>query len=256
MTIILYLIVFLYGIVIGSFLNVCILRIPAGETIVSERSHCTTCGHTLHWYDLFPLFSYLFLRGRCRYCGAHISAQYPIIEGLNGVLWVATFGIIGWTWEALLVCLMISALIVLSVIDWRTYEIPLGVNIFILVLGVVRLVMTLVNESTRATYPEYIIGFFAVSVFLWLIYIATKGKGIGGGDIKLMAASGLFLGWKLGLMSLIFGCLFGSVIHLARMKFAGEGRVLAMGPYLSAGILVAMWWGEPILNWYLGFFGL
>lgn len=253
-TVILYCLIFLYGIVIGSFLNVCILRIPAGETIVTERSHCTKCSHVLHWYDLFPLFSWIALKGRCRYCGAPISKQYPIVEGLNGVLWVLTFALCGWSWNTVLACLMISALVVLSVIDWRTYEIPFGINVFIFVLGVVRLVMTIVNESTRATFYEYLIGFIAVSGFLYLIFLATKGKGIGGGDIKLMAASGLFLGWKLSLLSLIFGCFFGSVIHITRMKVSGEGRVLAMGPYLSGGILVAVWFGDAILKWYMGLF--
>lgn len=250
----LYTLVFLYGIVIGSFLNVCILRIPEGESIVSKRSHCTTCGHHLAWYDLFPLFSYLFLRGRCRYCGAKISAQYPVIEALNGVLWVLTFVICGWTVTSVLICLMISALIVLSVIDWRTYEIPFGINIVIFALGIIRLVLTLVNKETRGTWPEYVIGFFAVSLFLLIVYFVTKGNGIGGGDIKLMAAGGLFLGWKLCLMSFIFGCLFGCIIHLARMKLSGEGRMLAMGPYLSAGMLVALWFGEKILNLYVSLF--
>ena len=253
-TLILYLIIFLYGIVVGSFLNVCILRIPAGESIVTERSHCTSCSHVLHWYDLFPLFSWIFLKGRCRYCGAPISKQYPIIEGLNGVLWVLTFALCGWSFDTVLACLMISALVVLSVIDWRTFEIPFGINVCIFVLGVVRLACSIMDESTRATFPEYIIGFFAVSVPLLIIFYATRGRGIGGGDIKLMAAAGLFLGWKMILLSLMLGCLFGSVIHIARMKLAGEGRVLAMGPYLSAGILIAVWFGQQIVNWYMGFF--
>lgn len=256
-------IVFLFGIVIGSFLNVCILRIPEGESIVTERSHCTSCGHVLQWYDLFPLFSYLFLRGRCRYCGAHISAQYPVIEGLNGVLWVVTSLICGWSIDTVLICMLISALIVLSVIDWRTYEIPFGVNVFIFVLGMARVVLKLAlgqnAESFRrfaavGSWGEHMIGFFAVSGFLLLVYLITKGKGIGGGDIKLMAAAGLFLGWRMSLLSLILGCFFGSVIHIARMKLSGEGKMLALGPYLSGGMLLTLWVGEQILRWYSGFF--
>ena len=254
MMVLVYSLIFLYGIVIGSFLNVCILRIPAHETIVTKRSHCTTCGHTLKWYDLFPLFSYLFLKGRCRYCGAKISAQYPIIEALNGVLWVLSFWIMGFELNTLLACLVISALISLSVVDWRTFEIPIGFNIAIFVCGVLKVVLLLVSGEPFSATLEYIIGFFAVSLFLLLIFIVTKGNGIGGGDIKLMAASGLFLGWRLSILSLIFGCLFGSVIHIARMKISHEGRVLAMGPYLSGGILVAMWFGDWILNWYLRLF--
>ena len=96
------------------------------------------------------------------------------------------------------------------------------------------------------------IGFFAVSVPLFIIYIVSKGRGIGGGDVKLMAAAGLLLGWKLALLALMAGCLYGSVIHIARMKISGEGRVLAMGPYLSAGILTAVWFGNAIVEWYEG----
>ena len=292
-TVLLYLIVFLYGIVIGSFLNVCILRIPIKESIVTKRSHCVKCGHELAWYDLFPLFSYLFLRGKCRYCGEKISAQYPIVEGLNGLLWVLTFVIVGWEWESVFICLIISALIVVTIVDWRTFEIPFGVVIYLTVIGVIHLAYVIIcrqmslaagnggerviidvvemtmNDGTpftmeyttrfiagiaHAPWYEYVIGFFAVSVPLLLIYLISKGKGIGGGDIKLMAAAGLLLGWKLILLALIAGCLYGSVIHIIRMKVSKEGRVLAMGPYLSAGILTALWFGEPIIEWYTGMF--
>ena len=95
--ILLYIFIFLYGIVIGSFLNVVILRVPEGESLITKRSHCTSCSHVLHWYDLFPLFSYVFLKGHCRYCGAKISAQYPIIEASNGILWVLMFLICGFS---------------------------------------------------------------------------------------------------------------------------------------------------------------
>lgn len=249
-----YIFIFLYGIVIGSFLNVCILRIPAHENIVSERSHCTACGHILRWYDLFPVFSYIALRGRCRYCGAKISVQYPIIEALNGLLWVFTFRIMGFSLITMLACLVISSLLALSVIDWRTFEIPIGFNIAIFVCGTLKLLIVFIEYKTPAALLQYVIGFFAVSLVLLLLYVLTKGKGIGGGDIKLMAASGLFLGWRLSILSLILGCLFGSVIHIARMKISHEGRVLAMGPYLSAGIIISLWFGEPLLNLYLGLF--
>lgn len=239
--------IFIYGIVIGSFLNVCILRIPAHETIVSKRSHCMSCNYQLEWYDLVPVFSWLFLRGRCRQCGEKISVQYPIIEALNGIMWVVTFEIYGFEWTSVLMCLLISALIVLSVIDWRTYEIPFGINVFIFVLGVIGTIID------RQNWLLHIIGFFLVSGIFLIIYLITKGKGIGGGDIKLMAAAGLLLGWKLIILALICGCLYGSVIHIIRMKVSKAGRVLAMGPYLSGGILTAVWFGEVILQWYASF---
>lgn len=249
-TILLYILIFLYGIIIGSFLNVCICRIPKKENIVTTRSHCTSCGNQLKWYDLIPLFSWLALGGRCRKCKARISVQYPIIEALNGILWLIIFSVCGFRIETALYCMMASALLALSVIDFRTYEIPLGFNLMIAALGLIRVLTDLSNWS------EYVIGFFAVSVPLYVIYLITKGRGIGGGDIKLMAAAGLLLGWKLILPAFLLGCILGSVIHLLRMRFSSAANVLAMGPYLSAGILIAALWGNRLLSWYLGLYGL
>lgn len=240
-----YLITFLYGIVIGSFLNVCIYRIPKKENIVNVRSHCMNCGHKLQWYELVPLFSYLFLRGRCHACKARISVQYPIIEALNGILYVIIVLCNGITVDSLLYCLLTSALLTLSVIDFRTFEIPSGINIFILILGIVR---TALDDQNIISH---IIGFFIVSAFIGLIIWATKGRGMGGGDMKLMAACGLFLGWKLILMAFLLGCILGSVIHICRMRLTHCDHVLALGPYLSMGIFISMLWGNQIINWYV-----
>ena len=243
-----YIIIFLYGIVIGSFLNVCIYRIPKQESIVKVRSHCMDCGYQLKWYDLVPLFSYIALRGKCRKCGARLSAQYPIIEAANGLLYCIVFYVLGFTVYSGLICLLVSALLALSVIDFRTYEIPIGFNVFILTLGLIHLALDYRN------WLQYVIGLVAVSGFLYVIYLATKGRGIGGGDIKLMAACGLFLGWKLIVLALVLGCVIGAVIHVARMRLVKADRVLAMGPYLSVGVLIAALWGERILSWYIGFY--
>lgn len=245
---ILYAVAFLYGIVIGSFLNVCILRIPLKESIAKKRSHCMNCGYQLAWYDLIPLFSYLFLRGKCRKCGSHISLQYPLVEALNGVLYVLIFLVNGWSIDSVIYCLLASALIVLSVIDFRTYEIPFGINLFILALGLIHLIFHL------GDWVDYGIGLLAVSGFLWILYQVTKGAAIGGGDVKLMGAAGLLIGWKLSVLAFLLGCILGSVIHLIRMKVSGAEHRLAMGPYLSAGILIAVLWGNQFLNWYLGSF--
>lgn len=247
MDLILYLLIFLYGIVIGSFLNVCIYRIPLGESIAKERSHCMTCGYQLRWYDLVPLFSWLALRGKCRKCKTPISPQYPIIEGINGVLYVLIFAVNGFSLVSVLYCLMASALLALSVIDFRTYEIPFGFNVFIGVLGVIRL------ASDLAHWSDYVIGFFAISVVLELLLIISKGRAIGGGDVKLMAAAGLLVGWKLIILAFFIGCILGSVIHIIRMKVSQAEHVLAMGPYLSAGILISALWGTNFINWYFGF---
>lgn len=248
--IIFYIIIFLYGIVIGSFLNVCIYRLPQKENIAKVRSHCMNCGYQLRWYDLVPVFSYLCLRGRCRKCKEKISIQYPVIEALNGVLYCIIFAEYGFSIETLLYALLFSALITLSVIDFRTYEIPLGINIFILALGLVRVVTDYTN------WLGYAIGLFCVSGFLYLIYLVTKGRGIGGGDIKLMAVCGILLGWKLVILSFVLGCIIGSVIHLIRMKVSGEGHVLAMGPYLAVGVMISTLYGERLIHWYLSCLGI
>lgn len=241
----LYIVVFIYGLLIGSFLNVLIYRIPKKENIAVVRSHCMKCNYQLKWYDLVPLFSWLFLRGKCRKCGEKISIQYPIIEATNGILYLLVFYKFGLSIESLLYCLLFSALLALSVIDFRTYEIPVGFNYFILILGLVRLVTDYVNWS------NYVIGFLAVSTFLFIIIIVSKGRAMGGGDMKLMATCGLLIGWKLIVLAFLLGCILGSVIHIIRMRVSGEDHVLAMGPYLSMGVALAVLFGNQWINWYL-----
>lgn len=244
----LYIILFLYGIVIGSFLNVCIYRIPKQENIAKVRSHCMQCDHQLKWYELIPLFSYLLQGGKCRVCKTKISVQYPLIEGANGILYVFIFMINGINVDSLLYCLLTSTLLVLSVIDFRTYEIPIGINYFILVLGVLRTVLH------NAHWADHVIGFFAVSVVLYIIIIATKGRGIGGGDMKMMAVCGLFLGWKGIILAFLLGCIIGSVVHVIRMRVTKCDHVLALGPYLSIGVFISMLWGAQWISWYFGQF--
>ena len=240
-----YILIFTFGIVIGSFLNVCIYRIPMHETVVTERSHCMRCGYQLSWYDLIPVFSWLCLGGKCRKCKEPISPQYPIVEATNGVLYLLIFAVCGFELESIIYCLMASALLVLSVIDWRTYEIPIGINIFILVLGILHIIIDYHN------WLNYVIGFFGISVVLLILFYVSGGRAIGGGDVKLMAAAGVVIGWKLIILAFFIGCIVGSVIHLIRMKVSGAQKVLAMGPYLAIGIMIATLWGENLISWYL-----
>ena len=237
-----------FGVVVGSFLNVCIYRIPRRETIVTVPSHCMSCGYRLRWFDLIPVASWLALRGKCRKCGAALSAQYPIVEAGNGLLWALTFAVCGWSAETALACLVLSALLVISVIDWRTYEIPPGLNLFIGAAGVLRLLLK------PAGWPMALAGCAAVSGFLLLVYAVTRGPGIGGGDIKLMAAAGLFLGLANCITAFLFGCLYACLVHPVRMRRKKAGSMLALGPYLAAGILTAIWFGNRIVGWYLSLF--
>lgn len=241
----LYIVVFLFGLLIGSFLNVLIYRIPKKENFIVARSHCMSCNYQLKWYDLVPLFSWIFLRGRCRKCREKISIQYPIVEALNGCLYLLVFYRFGLSIDSLLYCFLFSALIALSVIDFRTYEIPVGFNYFILALGLVRVATDYQN------WLNYVIGFFSVSAFLFILIVVSKGRAMGGGDMKLMATCGLLIGWKLIILAFLLGCILGSVIHIIRMKVSDEDHVLALGPYLSMGVALAVLFGNQWIDWYL-----
>ena len=240
-----YIVIFIFGITIGSFLNVCIYRIPLHQSIVTVSSHCMTCGRKLKWYDMIPVFSWLLLGGKCRSCKSKISLQYPVIESLNGILYVVICLVNGMDLFSLFYCLMTSALLTLSLIDWRTYEIPPGINAFLFILGVAAAVLD------RGNLLSHLAGMVCVSGFLGILYLISRGRAIGGGDIKLMFACGLILGWKQILLAFLLGCIIGSVIHLIRIRVQGEGHVLAMGPYLSAGIFLAALWGNAWISWYI-----
>jgi len=245
MLVIPYILAAIFGLAVGSFLNVCILRIPAGESIVTAPSCCPRCGKRLRWYELIPVFSWLFLRGRCGGCKSPISIQYPLVEAATGVLYVVIFHRFGYSAETVLYSLMCSALLALSVIDFRTFEIPPGFNVFLLIVGAARLL-----TDIRA-WPLYVIGFFAVSVVLLIVWLVTGGRGVGGGDVKLMAVCGLILGWERIVAAFFIGCIAGSVVHLVLMAVKGAGRKLALGPYLSVGIFIAALWGDFIINAYV-----
>ena len=240
-----YIVIFIFGITIGSFLNVCIYRIPLHQSIVTVSSHCMTCGRKLKWYDMIPVFSWLLLGGKCRSCKSKISRQYPVIESLNGILYVVICLVNGTDLFSLIYCLMTSALLTLSLIDWRTYEIPPGINAFLFILGVAAAVLD------RGNLLSHLAGMVCVSGFLGILYLISRGRAIGGGDIKLMFACGLILGWKQIILAFLLGCIVGSVIHLIRIRVQGEGHVLAMGPYLSAGIFLAALWGNAWISWYI-----
>lgn len=240
-----YIVIFIFGITIGSFLNVCIYRIPLHQSIVTVSSHCMTCGRKLKWYDMIPVFSWLLLGGKCRSCKSKISLQYPVIESLNGILYVVICLVNGMNLFSLIYCLMTSALLTLSLIDWRTYEIPPGINAFLFILGVAAAVLD------RGNLLSHLAGMVCVSGFLGILYLISRGRAIGGGDIKLMFACGLILGCKQIILAFLLGCIIGSVIHLIRIRVQGEGHVLAMGPYLSAGIFLAALWGNAWISWYI-----
>lgn len=250
MDILIFIMLFLLGACVGSFCNVLIYRIPREEEFVKTPSHCMTCGHELKWYELIPVFSWLIQGGKCRACGVKLSAQYPVVEAVNGLMWLLTGILFRGDWLTVgLYCGLFSLLLVLSVIDWREFIIPNGINLAIFVLGVVRLVTDLDN------WLLYLIGMLAVSLVFLLLHVLTGGNGLGMGDVKLVAAAGLLLGWPKMILAVLVGSVAGAVIHSVRMK-RGAGRKLAFGPYLAAGIWFSALFGEPLINAYLSLFGL
>jgi len=234
------------GLLIGSFLNVCIYRIPRKEDIVYTPSHCMNCGHKVKWYDLIPVISYILLGGKCRNCKKHISIQYPIIELSNGAAYLGIYYMFGSSIETILYCGLFSILLVISIIDFRHYIIPNGTVIFIGILGIVQVSFDITH------WIKYLIGFFIVSSFLLILAIITKGK-LGGGDIKLMATAGLLLGWDKIILALFIGSILGSVIGITLLitKIIKRNQLIPFGPFLSIGIIIAAIFGNELLNWYV-----
>lgn len=235
------------GLCVGSFCNVLIFRIPRGEEFVRSHSHCMACGHTLQWFELIPLLSFLVQGGKCRACRAPISRQYPIVEALNAALWLAAAITAGDMLSCVLLSVLSSILVCIAVIDWRTFTIPNGLNLAIFLLGLVRL------ATDFDGWLGYLLGMVSVGGLFFLLWFATQGRGLGMGDVKLMAAAGLLLGWMNILLAMIVGSVAGAVIHSVRMR-RGAGKKLAFGPYLAFGIWFAALFGNAVWGAYLSLF--
>lgn len=251
--------VFLMGVCIGSFLNVLIIRIPAKENFTTTNSHCMSCNHRLYPKDLVPLFSWIFLGGKCRYCKAKISPQYPIVEAFNGIMYALVFWFVtdcNLNLATVGYCLAISALIVASAIDFKIMEIPDSMWVTILVGGILVYINDLIaNGFVFENLIERVIGFFTASTILFVLAVITKG-GMGGGDIKLMAACGFLLGWQLVLLSLIFGALSGTIYFIVvylknRNKEEKMDHKVPFAPHLALAVAVCIFVGQQFLDWYL-----
>ncbi len=238
----------LYGLVIGSFLNVCIYRIPRGISVAKGRSRCTSCGHVLGVLDLIPVFSFIFLRGRCRYCKSHFSPRYALVELLTGFLFALCYIFSFGFYAAVLACMLVSVLVVVSFIDIDTKEIPDRLHIIILGLA-------LVNMFVEVDADIYIKLFGLVIVSVPMLLVALLTRGFGGGDIKLMACTGLYLGaWNILLAFFIgtFVCAIYAVCLLMLRK-AGRKTEIAFGQFLSLGIAVALLFGDKLIEYYIFF---
>jgi len=252
--------IFLFGTIIGSFLNVCIYRLPLGRSIVLSASSCPACGKRLGAIDLVPVLSYIVLGGKCRRCKEKISAVYPAVEALTGVLYLLLYIKFGLVPVLPVYAALVSLLIVIAFIDYSHMEIPNGLVIAGLVLGVVQLTVTL-TTGVFDVWHSYVIGFFAGALPLFLIAligsVLLKKEAMGGGDIKMMAFCGLIIGWKLLIPAYLIGIIAGAIASLILMA-AGikkRGDAIPFGPFLALGVTASIFFGNKLIDWYLGLMG-
>lgn len=249
---------FLLGLAVGSFLNVCIYRLPRGRSVVVPRSHCPHCGRFLSWYENIPLFSFLFLGGHCRRCRKRISLRYPLVELLTGAFSVFVYWKFGMGLAYVFYFLLFTApLIAITFIDLEHRIIPDVLSLTGIPSGILATLL-LSGEAPMASLLFSIKGILAGGGSLFLVSWAYEKlrhqEGIGGGDVKLAAMLGAFFGWKGVFTTLLLSSLFGSLIGVTIMIVSRKNLKLAIpfGPFLAAGALLHLFYGKTLLQWYLG----
>lgn len=264
----------IFGLIIGSFLNVCIVRLPGGRSVAKPASHCPRCKEPIRFYDNVPILSFFLLRGRCRNCGEPISWRYPLVELLNCLVYYWTMRVFGPGGEALLIMAFCSALIVITFIDYDHQIIPDVITLpgMLVGLSLAPFVMypladplpfhlgpLLPQAGTYLTaFLNSLIGLFLGGAPLfaigWLWEKLRHVEAMGGGDVKLMGMVGSFLGWKGALLTIMIGALSGSLfgILLIALKRHKMEKVIPFGPFLAVGALASAFYGSDIIAWYLG----
>ncbi len=243
---------FVFGTIIGSFLNVCIVRLPKNTSIVFPASHCPSCGCSIRFYDNIPLLSYILLAGRCRSCKAPISLRYFIVELLMGVLSAVLFVHFGFSLVFVLCFVFTAALVVITFIDLQHQIIPDRISLPGIPLCFL-CSFALPWNSWLDSLLGMLIGGGVLYVFALGYYLLTKKEGMGGGDIKMLAMIGAFLGWKGALASLMLAAVAGSLVGIVLIALKGKNFKYAVpfGPFLALGALCALLYGESLIGWYL-----
>lgn len=240
LTVVLSVMIFAFGSVVGSFLNVVAYRIPKKESLIKGRSHCTTCGKQILNRDLIPVFSWIFLGGKCRFCKSKISAQYMTVELITGLSYLAAYLKLGLSVELAYAIVLFPFLMTLSLWDFERKEIPYACSISIAVLGVISFF------TAQMPWYEHLIGAVVIAVpFAVLAFLGAMG----GGDVQLMAAAGLLLGWSIipaAMIGIILGAIFGIIV-----KAITKHNLICFGPFLSIGIAAGYLFGSDIINAYL-----
>ena len=246
------LLVLVIGLCIGSFLNVCIYRIPREESIAYPSSHCTSCGYELKFYDLIPVFSYIFLKGRCRKCKEKVSHIYPTIEIINGLIYLILFIKFGLTFEFVFYSILSSLLIVISIIDIKTKEVYSSTTIFGLLIAIIYIISGV--YFAKISIVNNVLGGVIGYGIIYLIILLTRGMGEGDADIA--GICGLFIGIKGILVSLFLAIVIAgiaaSIILLLKKK--DKKSEIAFGPYIALGTFIWILIGEKLLTIYLNFF--
>lgn len=243
----------LLGTAIGSFLNVCIDRLPAGKSVAYPPSRCDACQRRLNALDLVPVFSYLFLRGKCRYCKAHIPWRVFFVELLTGLLFAFMFWMYGLTLQLAVFIIYSCILVVLAVID---LEQKLILNKIVYPMAVVAIIANIFLPEPSIKNFLFGLAGGAISFTILLIPALVYSKGMGWGDVKMAGLLGLMTGFPNVFVGIIGGIILGGLLAIILLVLKKKGRKdgIPFGPFLALGTMIALFWGGPIIRWYLSFF--
>lgn len=243
--------IIILGLLLGSFFNVCIYRIPRGESIVFPGSHCTNCNNKIKGYDLIPVISYIFLKGKCRYCGEKISLRYPAVELITAALFYFIYLKYGLTFFTIKYIVLASLLIVIGMIDLDTTDVYFSTTIIGIIFGVSFIIA---GYFFNIDVKEFILGGIAAGGFIAVIILITRGMGWGDAEICLIC--GLFLGFKLSIVMLFLSFIIGGTIGIGLIlsKIKDRKDYIPFGPFIAISSLLTMFFGEYIVNYYISMF--
>lgn len=250
-----YIITAIFGTIIGSFLNVCIYRIPNKESIAYPGSKCGNCNTSLKPLDLIPVLSYLFLKGKCRYCQSKVSIQYPLIELLNGALYVLLYHYFDISLITITYSILFSVLLTVAVIDYKTMRIPNPLVIFGLIVATIYLITASIYYMDIIIIPKGIAGMLLgatiIGICMLISLLLFKKQGMGMGDLKLLAMIGLFVGSQLVIYTIFIAVILGGIYAVLLLLTKRNESLFPFGPFISIGAVIGILWGDSLLNLYL-----
>ena len=253
--------IFILGSIVGSFLNVCIVRMPQEKSIVFPGSHCVHCKKSILWYDNIPLISYFLLMGKCRYCHKKISIRYWIVELVTAVSFVFFYGFFGWNWVLIPYLVFHCGLLIATFVDLEHRIIPDEISVGGMILGLIFsfFIPQLHNTSSHLLAMGWsllgvLIGGGSIYAMGMLGDFLFKKESMGGGDVKLLAMVGSFLGWQMAVLTFFVAPFFGAVFGII-VKLRTKESMIPYGPFLALGALISLFWGEGLIRWILSNYG-